>query len=235
MLDGNYCIRSDYEIRDEPGVDCNTEFWSPTHLQTAELYQYPVYKLARDLADEMSIDAVCDIGCGPAAKLAKFFAEFEVVGIDRRDAIDLAKTRCPGGRFFVEDFDAPGMDYLGELGEMGLIVCADVIEHLQFPDRLFSLIRSVANQDSLVVLSSPEREALHGDRTLAPRNREHVREWNARELREFVECSGFVVVDQLLVHPFRYAANWMTVSHLVQRLITRRTLRTCQIVVCRVL
>lgn len=75
-----------------------------------------------------------------------------------------------------------------------VIVCADVIEHMDNPDVLLEIIRRHSNNSSTIVISTPERDNIRGlDHFGPPPNPTHVREWNQGELVGYFKKQGFKV------------------------------------------
>jgi hypothetical protein len=74
----------------------------------------------------------------------------------------------------------------------GVLVCADVLEHLRFPERTLRRVREALDRGAdAFVLSTPERDLAEGlGHPGPPRNPAHVREWNTAELQRFLESHG---------------------------------------------
>src|SRR6267378_7976047 len=70
----NYYIHANYKQRNEAVYyrdTGNTDQW-----------QLEIYKFAREVLDQKGLRHVCDIGCGSAYKLMKYFADCHTVGLD---------------------------------------------------------------------------------------------------------------------------------------------------------
>lgn len=83
----------------------------------------------------------------------------------------------------------------------GLLLCSDVIEHIQEPDKLLDFIE--ACRPKIIILSTPERNALvalgHGhSHDGPPKNLHHVREWTDSELSEYLRFR-FNVIKQTVI------------------------------------
>ena len=101
------------------------------------------------------------------------------------------------------DFGSKTAD-LGELrASADLVICADVIEHLDDPTILLELLRAAAKPNSPILISTPCRDRLLGPEALRPSNPEHVREWTDEELSVWLRSEGFEILDHQIVVPFR--------------------------------
>jgi len=93
----------------------------------------------------------------------------------------------------------------------GLLICADVIDHILDPDRLLDYIDTVPAER--IILSTPDRSLMYGHRQRGwwgpPHNPWHIREWS------FSEFAGYV------------SARFRIIEHV----ITNRTQAT-QMIVC---
>jgi SAM-dependent methyltransferase len=199
------------------GYQCNPEltfdtedreaYWNPERISRTFLYQFEVYKQASKLYQKNNYSTVLDLGCGPPTKLHHFFAPFNgyCVLADQPNAKKLASEIFPNAKFYAVDLNTP----IGCLSDQkfDLIICADVIEHLSRPDHLLSTIMENLNSGGKAIISSPDRDIRRGTDNLRPNNPAHVREWNKRELKEFLEVSGFEVLSQESV-PIERLPSW---------------------------
>ena len=178
-----YCIKAGYRHNESPSYfvdDTGETIWQPD-----------VYPFARDAAIERGVEAIVDIGCGRAGKLATLQAEhpdWRYVGIDYGANMEWCRERYGWGEWREVDIDRPC-----EIDAKGAIVVAsDVIEHLREPEHLLAAIHE--SGCAAAVFSSPERLAAYcGEHDGPPTNLCHVREWTIPEFREFLEESGFEV------------------------------------------
>jgi hypothetical protein len=77
-----------------------------------------------------------------------------------------------------------------------LVICADVIEHLDNPDDLLDFIDDIDFR--LLIISTPERDGQAGKNDFGPpENTSHYREWNAVEFKNYLR-QWFVVKDQVI-------------------------------------
>jgi SAM-dependent methyltransferase len=164
--------------------------------KNAGVYQLPVYSKCASLINEHN--SVLDLGCGHGVKLRDFINPIctNIVGVDFQHSIDYCKSNHDFGEWFVDNIEDPL--YLGR--KFDLIICSDVIEHLNDPNNLFDYLRVHSHKDTMIVLSTPERDLHHGENHIGPpMNKTHVREWNASELKAYIEYSGYEVLSHDIV------------------------------------
>ncbi len=155
-------------------------------------WQDSVYSGARDLAVEHGLYTVLDFGTGSGFKLIKYFAAFDTCGVDLPGAVGALKVKYPGRRWgWANTFDpstvcGPGPD---------LLICADVIEHVDDPDQLLSIFTSM--RPRWMVISTPDRDLLQTPLG-PPANPQHVREWAFDEFQQYMS------------HWFHVVRHWHT-------------------------
>lgn len=232
-------IRDDYQPNTDVlsnDAESGLTYWTAERIALSRRYQWPVYRLAHDVARKSDARVIVDVGCGVATKLnAVFGPKYDIYGIDQQSAVEACRSLHTRGTYLAEDFDRPTKQILGLVPRVDMVISSDVIEHLVDPDALLVYIRAIASPTTPVVISTPERVALHGADCVRPRNPAHIREWSRAEFRTYIEASGFAVVEHRTVLPFSLRMDRMTVHHLLGQLRRRRSLRTSQVVVatCR--
>lgn len=177
-------------------------YWDESRIDTSRAYQRAVYAWALQLIRQHKIGRVADVGCGFAAKLAWLHTQessIEYYGIDQPGAIDLCRSHYPFGNWISVDIEnnptVPDVDF-------GLLIASDVIEHLQNPDHLLDYLRQVGKPGCLVLISTPDRVALRGEKAMHSPNPSHVREWSGPEFRAYVESKGFRVLEHRRLQAF---------------------------------
>jgi hypothetical protein len=143
--------------------------------------QLEVYEFAREICDKESLSTIVDIGCGSAFKLLKFFGDRKTVGVDVQQTCEWLRRKYPS-RTWLEP------DSLGGLNghSTDLVIAADVIEHLEDPDRLLTTIEQL--NPRWAVLSTPDRNLLRlGTHNGPPINPTHIREWSFFEFAAYIE------------------------------------------------
>jgi hypothetical protein len=120
----------------------------------------------------------------------------------------------------------------------GLLLSADVIEHLEQPrhylDRLCEIAR---NSGSLLLLSTPDRSRLGSAPYGPPENPRHVREWTSGEMMALLSDAGFVVLERRHLLPRSYSANLTELKRFSWRVLHGRPVpdhKTCMAFLCRV-
>ena len=124
-------------------------------------------------AGKRVLDAGCGLGYG--SRILRHAGAADVVGVDIAEAVVEAACAVeePGLRFEVGD--------VGELayenGAFDLVVCFEVIEHVQDQRRVIGELARVLAPDGTLVMSSPNRAVY------VPGNPHHVHEYLPEELR----------------------------------------------------
>jgi SAM-dependent methyltransferase len=210
-------------------------YWNEQRIATSARYQYHAYRAALALARRRGARTVVDLGCGVATKLNRFFgAEFEIVGVDQPAAIEVCRRRFERGTYIAENFEQPAFALARAVEQVDLLICSDVIEHLEDPDLLLDYVRRVVTPAAAIVLTTPDRVALLGPDALAPVNPAHIREWSCDEFARYVDSRGFEVLEHRRFPPFRLGFDRLTAKFLRSRLRRRLPLATNQMLVCRV-
>jgi len=140
------------------------------------------YAFAAPLAEDRR---VLDLGCGEgygSALLASRAASVVGVDVDVR-AVDHAATAYGAPNL---SFSSASADDLSAYGDAAfdLVVCFELIEHVEAQERVIAEARRVLGEDGLLVCSTPERD-VYRDRT-GECNPFHVRELNLGEFRELL-------------------------------------------------
>ncbi len=143
-----------------------------SNLRVTDKRQLNVYKYARRIADkDGSIKSVLDWGCGSGFKLVSLFGHLDTLGLDVGYRLPVLQSRYPTRQWGVVPVRPLKAD---------LIICADVIEHMQDPLWLLDDIRN--GEWKHCIISTPERDRCRGKNDMGPpRNRWHAREWNESE------------------------------------------------------
>lgn len=203
----DYFIKEGYVIN--PVADTMDDisggtYWNKSRLHASRYYQYHVYQHAISLIKKNGITNIADVGCGPATKLAmihKALPNVKITGIDQKHPIDFCKSHYSFGNWIVDDFENPTAHL--STGEIGLIICADVIEHLQDPDKLLNYIKKISTNKTLILLSTPERDCRRGKAMMHSPHKQHVREWNAHEFQTYIQSQGFLIDYNLCLPDFK--------------------------------
>ncbi len=159
-------------------------------LQT---WQADVYRAASDAMTILGSERLIDIGCGSGEKSMRYSGG-NCIGIEYGDNVDECRQNFPTGdwrAFDLDESDDPPAS-ASELGK-SVVISSDVIEHLQFPERLLSMVSKCLKNAPLAIISTPDRALTSGAGHMGPPlNPAHAREWTATEMLELLRESGFV-------------------------------------------
>jgi 2-polyprenyl-3-methyl-5-hydroxy-6-metoxy-1,4-benzoquinol methylase len=212
-------------------LNAEESFWNEERIYFSNYYQWDVYAFAKHVLIKSKARKVVDVGCGVATKLMKLIHPLtkEIVGVDREEAIEICRDNYEGGTFIVDDLENPQVEH----GPYDLVICSDVIEHLFNPDILVTYIKKISHKDTLIIFSTPERDILRGKGCMKSEKPDHVREWNRKEFKAYLEDRGF----QIMVHrlsPFIKFSLKSRVYKMRSEIIKRcGTVKTNQLVLCR--
>ncbi len=208
------------------------DYWNPTRLLLSRYAQYAVYDLAAGLVRERGLKTVLDVGCGLGHKLHDLLNPFaDVTGVDQPSCVEASRQLLPDLSLTSADFEKP--DATG-LGTYDLVMSVDVIEHLLDPDMLLDFIRAHCHANSVVVVSTPERDVRRGTSNNRSPKAEHVREWNRAELRAYLDASGFSVDRHVLLPAFKVGWSRYMIKERWRLLRKGISHRYTQAAVCRV-
>jgi SAM-dependent methyltransferase len=229
-----FFIREDYVPNEVKSAAPEQSYWNERRIETSLLFQYAVYQRTRALLQRKPNSAVLDIGCGTARKAAQLLIPFagRYRGIDQASAIEYCRKTiiAPNVEFVVDDLEQPtrrdGAPY-------DLIVCADVVEHLGNPRGLLEFAKDVLSDDGRLIISTPERDFMHGRGMTHSPNPEHVREWNRAEFRKLLVAHGLKVESLRLAPQFRIKLSRLSLRLLRGQLHRPVGYWGCQVAVCR--
>jgi SAM-dependent methyltransferase len=189
-----------------------------------------VYEYAKRLIQRLNVRRCIDVGCGIGVKLeelSKALPKVEFIGIDQPSAIRYCKEKYTSGIWHADDFERPDTTLDNLSGE--LLICADVIEHVEDPDKVLSYLRRRLASGGNIVLSTPERDALRGVECNTCPNPYHVREWNFAELEAYLMSRGFRIREHFLQLPVRIGFSLISYNEIVKRVIRGRPAKYNQV------
>ena len=174
-INKKYCIKEAYVHRTEWHHHDDTEHHNDDH-------QDEVYKIASMMKEKYNLKNVLDIGCGSGFKLMKYFKDCEPTGLEIEPTLSWLKNKYPNNNWQRSDFSK-------DIGDFDLIICSDVIEHIEDPDELMSFIKKI--NFKILVISTPERESIQKYQkgytwNGPPMNLSHYREWAYEEFRNYI-------------------------------------------------
>jgi predicted TPR repeat methyltransferase len=228
----NFFIKAGYKIN-ENAKTFETEFvgeyWTKERIETASDFQYDVYLLAQRLIIKHDFKSGIDLGCGPATKAKKLLSPIlnEIIFIDQPNCESIVNLTITGSKFHGVDLENISLD-LGK--KFDLIVCADVLEHLNNPIPTIHFL----NLKGIAIFSTPERDILRGPNCNVSPHQAHVREWNSKEFKTLLEYSGLHVARQLLL-----PARKLSKKEIIQRWLSKGFNKkpewySCQVALCKV-
>jgi len=223
MNESNYFIKASYK----PNSTIETieteyrKYWTIHRISQSYYSQYYVYKFCRKLVKEEKLKSVLDIGCGTGIKLMKLIYPVcdEVYGIDQQGIIQYCRKMYGLETFLADDIENPTLSLKKKFD---LIICADVIEHILNPDNLLSYIRKFCHNNTYIVISTPERDILRGRECDFSPKKTHIREWNIKEFRHYLESRKFNILCHKLIKSFKILITLNnSVSNLKKDFITQ--------------
>jgi hypothetical protein len=159
-------------------------------------WQREVYLFAAEVMRKESLSTVYDIGCGSGYKLIKFLGDYDTTGFDVERTVSFLNDKYPDRKWRSASFSAQM-----ELRSPDLIICADVIEHLEEPDALLDFIANLSSR--YIILSTPDRDRVYmkGSRHLfgPPANPTHLREWSFAEFGSYIG-SKFTIIEHRITN-----------------------------------
>lgn len=167
----------------------NNDDWQPPDDAMNSVYAW----IARHVAGDSQIKTVLDWGCGSGAMLVKHFGHLQTVGVDVPYRLPQQQQRFPTRRW----------EACPVLADADLIVCVDVIEHVDDPISLLQTF--AAGSWRQLFVTTPDRALVakfkcHTKETKTrqingpPRNQRHTREWTLAEFDRLIrrEINGSV-------------------------------------------
>jgi SAM-dependent methyltransferase len=195
-----FCIRPGYKSRKARN----------DNLTTTDGAQRCVYQHALKIAAaDPQVKTVLDWGCGSGAKLVEMFGRYQTLGVDVDYRLKTLQARFPDRAWGVVPVAV----------DADLVLCVDVIEHLDDPAELLRTI--AAGRWRHLVISTPDRDrvARHKYRTRKarrrqrngpPMNRWHAREWTADEFAAFLRHELGATAEIVILR------RWNMVAHVVR-------------------
>ena len=184
----NFYIKTGYRIREQPDYFIDEE----TDEENQLIWQPEIYAFVAYLARTLNCTHLIDIGCGRATKLVEYHPEFEIIGIDYESNIQYCKKNYSFGTWL--DWNLEQSEFIPlttDVVKNAVIICADVIEHLVDPNRLLDNLCHLLNKAPVAIISTPDRDLVHGQEHMGPPlNPHHVREWNRNEFDHLLKTKN---------------------------------------------
>lgn len=229
-----YSLPDDYKCNSAVTFDRKeSNYWDPERVESSLAYQAAFYAWALELVRKHDLRSIADFGCGTAAKLARLHAlepGLDTCGLDQPNAIELCRAQYQFGDWIAYDLDQ--CDTLPNR-TFDLLIASDVIEHLEKPDNLLRAMRHLANENSLVLLSTPERAILRGTSCRTSPNTYHVREWTKSEFNDYLAGRDLEILNHYLLPAFRTTHNLSFTWRAIKRWSKFKSIRYNQAVLAR--
>lgn len=174
----------EYNVRNE-----NTSY---VDIPSNIIFQPNVYKLASFLAERAGVKTIIDIGCGSGEKLKYFEHRFEVIGIDCLTDSGFFAKFLPDAKLIEFNLENGLPDIEHNILKSAVVICSDVIEHLEYPEHLLVQLANISKISPFVLISTPDRDRARGWLDNGPpENPAHTMEWSANEFARFARTCGF--------------------------------------------
>jgi len=142
-------------------------------------------RITLNILKKIKFNTVLDAGCGIGFMLnciKKYFNPVSLTGIDiSEEAINICKSIYPNYIFYVKDLQKESLNQ-----KFDLIICMDVIEHIENDSEFLKNISSMCNKYFLI-------STLLGRMRNFEKSIGHFRNYNKDELVRLLESQGFKI------------------------------------------
>lgn len=167
-MEHNYFLPKDYKTNPVLYFDDTSE---------TDGWQREVYEYAEQVCKDNNYTSVLDIGCGSAFKLIKHFNDYDTLGLDLPPTVAFLKNTYPTKKWSDKFEPVTGYD---------MVICSDVIEHLENPEELVQLIKDC--KPKCIIFSTPDKGLRKDGHWLGPpQTLFHVREWSFYEFAQYMD------------------------------------------------
>ena len=135
--------------------------FSLEYLEQADDHRSHVTRTLRQIKNQFNINdnKVIEIGCGLARNLEHFRATNEVCGVD--GLVGAVNDVCARGiEAEFADLEQGSLPFAD--GSFDVVVCIDVLEHINNVKSLMMEIKRIAKDDALIILNVPNHFTLKG-------------------------------------------------------------------------
>ena len=144
-------------------------------------------RLMRSLTKDLKPDSILDVGCGEGSllkTLADTHPDAATAGVEiAENALHLARRTLPEADFKVMDIAAAPWDRTFDL-----VVCADVVEHIEDDAAALRHMAAMANSGGYVIVATLQGRLRRFEKDIG-----HVRNYAAGELQDKITAAGLKV------------------------------------------
>jgi SAM-dependent methyltransferase len=140
--------------------------------------------------DLKSASVVVDLGCGSGTLLGRIrdaSATARLIGIDIEPrALELARKAVPDAEFHQADLGGGDNVSSALAGQADVVLCSEVLEHLDHPERAVDLARSLLRPGGVFIVTVPAGTVTPFDRAIG-----HVRHYDLASIEGLLARGGF--------------------------------------------
>ncbi len=233
----NYGIKENYINNPKIEYDKTINYWTKKRIEASKHFQFYVYSELNKIIDISKKSKIIDLGCGTGWKLniIKESNNLEVFGVDSTESVFHSKRYYKKGKFIVDDLSNCDYSlYEDHKNSFDYIICSDVIEHLEDPDRLLDLIKYLSHKNTIIILSTPDRIKFRDINNNQPGNKDHIREWSKDELLMYLNSRKFSIINHKYSLPVKLSFSKFFFDEIFKRLIVFKKIFYNQIVTMRI-
>jgi 2-polyprenyl-3-methyl-5-hydroxy-6-metoxy-1,4-benzoquinol methylase len=169
-------------------------FYTLGYGRFQQFYLKNLYKPLKPFVRERKEGKVLDVGCAYGTMLQKFPNTYEKFGIDVSEhAINEAKNRFPKTTFHAGGAEDP-LPF--EENFFDIVVCSDVLEHLEEPGTALINIHNVLKKDGILYVNTPNLNWIRKKVfAYADKKEHHISLLPHKTLSEILTKTGFQTLD----------------------------------------
>lgn len=170
-------------------------FYSLGYGRLSKFYFQSIFNPIKPYLNKLEKGKILDIGCAYGFILKKIPNVFERFGVDVSEyALNQAKQINPGADFKIANAEEP-LPFPREYFD--IIICNDVIEHLENPAMAIENIKKVLKKDGVFYLNTPNLNWLRKNLfAYADKKEHHVSLFKQEDLIALLERSGFEILEK---------------------------------------